>query len=139
MRYLLDTNTCIAVMRNHPAVVGWMRQLTPDDCSVSTITSYELYTGVEKCREPAKERLKVELFLETVGQLPFDEPAALESGRLRAILESRGMMIGPYDVLLAGHALAAGLILVTANTAEFSCVPGWTLENWQLPTVVVTP
>ena len=135
MRYLLDTNTCIAVMRNHPLVIQRMTGLTPDDCCVSAITSYELHTGVGKCREPESERLKVDLFLETVGQVPFDEPAARESGRLRAILESRGMMIGPYDVLLAGHALAAGLILVTANTAEFSRVPGLTLENWQLPMI----
>jgi tRNA(fMet)-specific endonuclease VapC len=133
MRYLLDTNTCITAMRHDPLVVQRMAAVTPGDCAISTITSYELFTGIEKCANPAKERSKVNLLLATVHQLMFDVPAAQEAGRLRALLEAQGRMIGPYDVLLAGHALAAGLTLVTANTGEFSRVPGLTLENWQAP------
>ncbi len=63
----------------------------------------------------------------------FDGQAAREAGRIRALLESQGCMIGPYDVLLAGQARSAGLTLVTANTGEFSRVPALSLENWQLP------
>jgi tRNA(fMet)-specific endonuclease VapC len=64
--------------------------------------------------------------------MPFDPDAARESARVRALLESQGQAIGPYEVLLAGQALARSLVLVTANTREFSRVPGLTLENWLL-------
>jgi tRNA(fMet)-specific endonuclease VapC len=129
-RYLLDTNTCIAMLRNHATVIQRAAAVTPGDCSISTITSYELHTGVEKCADPTKERAKVELLLRTLTELPFESAAAREAARIRALLESRGQSIGPYDLLLAGHALALALILVTANTQEFSRVPGLVLENW---------
>jgi tRNA(fMet)-specific endonuclease VapC len=130
-RYLLDTNTCIAVLRKNPTVVNRMASLEPDDCAVSTITSYELYTGVEKCASPSKERAKVDLLLKTVAELPFESGAAREAGRIRALLGSQGQSIGPYDLLLAGQALVLSLILVTANTNEFSRVPSLIVENWQ--------
>ena len=133
MRYLLDTNTCIAAMRNNMLVLKHMAAVSPGDCAISTITSYELYTGIEKCADPANELAKVNLLLATVCQLVFDAQAAREAGRLRALLESQGQMIGPYDILLAGHAVAAALTLVTANTGEFSRVPTLSLENWQVP------
>ncbi|MEX2141453.1 MAG: type II toxin-antitoxin system VapC family toxin [Pirellulales bacterium] len=133
MRYLLDTNTCIAAMRQDAPVLQRLGVLTPADCVISTITTYELYTGVKKCADPAKELGKVKLLLDTVGELVFDGQAAREAGRVRALLESLGTMIGAYDVLLAGHALSTALTLVSANTAEFSRVPGLSLENWQLP------
>jgi tRNA(fMet)-specific endonuclease VapC len=101
------------------------------DCAVSTVTEYELFTGVEKCANPVKERAKVHLLLSVVQQMPFDSGAAKEAARVRAILESQGQPIGPYDLLLAGQALVGSLILVTANTKEFSRVSGLILENWQ--------
>ena len=131
MRYLLDTNTCICVMRSDPAVVGRLSAVSPGDCAISTITSYELYTGVEKCSDPDRESTKVGALLHTVHTLPFDAAAAKEAARIRAVLESEGRPIGPYDVLLAGHAVAAGLILVSANAAEFSRVAGLSLDNWK--------
>jgi tRNA(fMet)-specific endonuclease VapC len=130
-RYLLDTNICIAVLRNHPLVLQRMAAVAPGDCAISNITTYELLTGVEKCTNPAKERAKVDLLLKTVSALPFDARAAQEAARIRALLESQGQSIGPYDLLLAGQALAQVLILVTANTQEFSRVPNLALENWQ--------
>jgi tRNA(fMet)-specific endonuclease VapC len=131
MRYLLDTNTCIAAMRNDARVVARMAAVSPGDCAISTVTSYELCTGVEKCADPAKELAKVNLLLATVHQFAFDTRAAQVAGRIRALLESQGRMIGPYDVLLAGQALSTGLTLVTANTGEFGRVPALRLENWQ--------
>src|SRR5947209_3026338 len=133
MRYLLDTNTCIAAMRNEARVVQRMAAVSPGDCAISTITGYELYTGVEKCADPTKELSKVNVLLATVHQLAFDARAAREAGRIRALLESQGRMIGPYDILLAGQALSAGLSLVTANTGEFNRVPALRLENWHIP------
>lgn len=132
MRYLLDTNTCVDVMRNHPNVVNRMSGIAPGDSVISTITSYELYAGIAKCASPGKEQAKVDLLLQTVNELPFDQTAAREAGRIRGLLESQGEMIGPYDVLLAAHALTAGLILVTANTNEFQRVPALTVENWRI-------
>jgi tRNA(fMet)-specific endonuclease VapC len=129
-RFLLDTNTCIAVLWNHPMVINRMATVVPGDCAISNVTSYELYTGVEKCANPAKERAKVELLLKTLAELPFDSAAAKEAARIRALLESQGQPIGPYDILLAGQGLALSLILVTANTQEFSRVPSLGLENW---------
>jgi tRNA(fMet)-specific endonuclease VapC len=66
-----------------------------------------------------------------VRELPFDAAAAREAGRLRAKLEAAGLMIGPYDVLLAAHAMTAGMTLVTDNTAEFGRITGLSLENWR--------
>ncbi|MCI0378025.1 MAG: PIN domain-containing protein [Gemmataceae bacterium] len=108
-----------------------MAATAPGDCAISTVTSYELFTGVEKCSVPAKERAKVELLLKTVHEVAFDSAAAIQAARLRAILESQGQPIGPYDTLLAGQALALSLILVSANTKEFARVSGLKLENWQ--------
>jgi tRNA(fMet)-specific endonuclease VapC len=131
MRYLLDTNTCIHVIRNEPAVVARMSASSPGECAISTITSYELCLGVEKCADPSREAAKIKILMETVHTLPFDLAAAQKAARTRAQLESQGSPIGPYDVLLAGHALAAGLILVTANTAEFKRVADLAVENWR--------
>jgi tRNA(fMet)-specific endonuclease VapC len=133
MRYLLDTNTCIAAMRNHPGVVKRMSAEPPDECAISTVTSYELYTGIAKCSWLHKEQAKIDLLLQTVHELPFDAQASREAARLRALLESQGQMIGPYDILLAGHAVAYGVTLVSANTDEFQRVPGLAVENWQVP------
>jgi tRNA(fMet)-specific endonuclease VapC len=132
MRYLLDTNTCIAIMRKHPIALQRMAAVAPADCAISTITTYELATGVAKCSDPIQEGAKVDLLIQTLHQLPFDETAAKEAARARAWLESQGQPIGPYDVLLAGQALALSLIVVTANTKEFSRVPGLVVENWQV-------
>ncbi len=129
-RYLLDTNTCIAVMRNHPRAVGRISAEAPGDCAISTITAYELYTGVEKCAKPAQEQAKVDLLLQTVIVMAFESAAAREAARIRALLESQGQPIGPYDLLLAGQALADSLIMVTSNTREFSRVPGLPLQDW---------
>ncbi|HEX5444007.1 MAG TPA: type II toxin-antitoxin system VapC family toxin, partial [Pirellulales bacterium] len=132
MQYLLDTNTCIAAMKNHPSVVARMSAAGPAACVVSTITIYELYTGVEKCADPTRERSKVSRLLASINELTFDSRAAKEAANLRAQLEAQGQMIGPYDVLLAGHAKTAALRLVTHNTAEFARVPGLPLDDWQV-------
>jgi tRNA(fMet)-specific endonuclease VapC len=129
--YLLDTNACIDLMRGKSQVVGRMSSVAPADCAVSTVTSYELYTGVEKCASPQTERAKVDLLLTTIREIPFDAAAAREAGRLRAELEAAGQMIGPYDVLLAGQAMASGMTLVTDNTAEFARITGLSIENWR--------
>ena len=132
MRYLLDTNTCIAVMRGDLKAVQRMAATSPGDCGISAITHYELHTGVAKCSNPVKEQAKVDLLLTTMHQLAFESTSARHAAQLRALLEAQGTPIGPYDVLLAGQALALSLILVTNNINEFSRVPGLPFENWQV-------
>jgi tRNA(fMet)-specific endonuclease VapC len=133
VKYLLDTNTCIAAMRNHPLVVQRLASLPPSDCVISTITVYELLTGVAKCADPARELPKVERLLQIIGQTSFDTDAAAEAAEIRAVLEAQGQTIGPYDLLLAGQAQSLQLTLVTHNTREFSRVVGLALENWEVP------
>jgi tRNA(fMet)-specific endonuclease VapC len=132
MKYLLDTNVCIAAMRGNAAVQRRLRQLTPNDCGVSTVSLYELHSGVERCRQPTSERLKVETFTRALHQLPFDHYAALHTARIRWQLEQQGKIIGPYDLMLAGQALSLGVILVTHNTSEFQRVSGLLFEDWQM-------
>ena len=131
MRYLLDTDTCVDVLRTLLPVTTRLATIPPDEVAVSTVTVYELSCGVEKCWRPERERAKVQAFLGATHVLPFLAPAGVTAARIRARLETRGESIGPYDYLLAGQALAAGLTLVTANTREFGRVPGLALENWR--------
>jgi tRNA(fMet)-specific endonuclease VapC len=131
MQFLLDTNTCIAAMRANKKVVSRLAAISPTACAISTITIYELYTGVEKCAAPTNERVKVDMIVQTYPDLHFDGMAASQAAWLRAYLESRGQPIGPYDTLLAGQALVLGLTLVTANVKEFGRVPSLNVENWE--------
>ncbi len=102
-------------MRNKPAVVSRLASVSPSACSISSVTGYEFYTGVEKCADPVREKSKVTRLLRTVSVAPFDLAAGIEAAQIRAMLESLGQMIGPYDVLLAGHAKAMASRLVSHN------------------------
>ncbi len=111
-------------------VTGKLSQVSPDECSVSTITIYELHSGVERCRSPNSERKKVNQFLGAVHRLDFNAEAALQGAQIRSNLESEGNTIGPYDLLIAGHALALGLILVTGNIKEFGRIASLRVLDW---------
>jgi len=130
VRYLLDTDTCISILRGVETTIARLRMESPDDCRISVVTTYELYAGAGKSRAPAEERAKLERFFAVVVPLPFDQSSALAAGNIRAELETAGTPIGPYDLLIAGHAQAAGLILVTGNTREFQRVKGLVIETW---------
>jgi len=130
MKVLLDTNTCIALMKGREKAVQRLQQFQPADCTISTVTSYELLTGVLKCQNPVREREKVLRLMEVVRVLPFDDAAAAKAAEVRAHLESIGKVCGPYDMLLAGHALSRGLFVATSNVSEFSRIPGLRVEDW---------
>jgi tRNA(fMet)-specific endonuclease VapC len=117
-------------MRGIAAVVDAMSRQSPADLAVSTVTECELYTGVEKCSDPERERKKVSTLVRVLVRADFDSSAAREAANIRAALERCGMMIGPYDVLLAGQARSHGLILVTSNVNEFLRVPSLGCEDW---------
>lgn len=131
MRYLLDTDTCIDLLNGVTSTVQRAASISPDDCAISTVSSYELLYGAARSRHSDRERAKVLKFIAAVHELAFDHRAAAEAARVRAELEAGGTPIGPYDILLAGHALAERLTLVTSNTREFARVPGLQNENWR--------
>ena len=130
MTHLLDTDTCIGVLRQKPGMVERLSRLAPADVAVSMVTVYELFCGVEKAGDPAKERGKVERFISAIAELPLERAAAQKAAQVRAELERQGTVIGPYDLLIAGQALAGDLTLVTGNLAEFRRVPGLKIESW---------
>jgi tRNA(fMet)-specific endonuclease VapC len=130
MTYLLDTDTCIGVLRQHPGVVQRLRQAAPADCAVSMVTVYEPFCGVAKAQDPTRERQKVERFISAIIELPLDRAGAEAAANIRAELERQGKSIGPYDLLIAGQAVASSLILVTSNVREFQRVSRLKLESW---------
>lgn len=120
----------MAVLRKNPAALGRLQSLSPDDCGISSITAYELFAGAEKASDTVKEHGKLERLFEVIDVLEFNETAAAQAAVVRAKLERAGTPIGPYDLLIAGHALALGVTLATGNTGEFKRVSGLRLEKW---------
>jgi tRNA(fMet)-specific endonuclease VapC len=130
MTHLLDTDTCIGVLRQRPGMVQRLSQIAPTDCAVSMVTVYELFCGLARALDPANERQKVERFVSAIIEMPLDRAGAEAAANIRAELERQGTPIGPYDLLIAGQAVASGLTLVTNNVGEFKRVSGLKLESW---------
>ena len=134
MRYLLDTDIFMYLCKGvHPAIANHVRAYGPGDIGISSITLAELEFGIVKSTKPEKNRRHFQEFLLPFDILPFDSGAAVEYGIVRQYLEKAGSPIGPLDTLIAAHALALGVTLVTNNQREFSRVPGLKTENWCLP------
>ena len=133
MRYLLDTDTCVAVLRGDEAAVARVREEAPDDLAVASITHYELLYGVERCegRRRARERRKVEEFLGVLHELPFTSDTARVAATVRRGLENDGRPIGPMDLLIAATAKETNLRVITRNLTEFNRVPGLICETWR--------
>jgi tRNA(fMet)-specific endonuclease VapC len=132
VKYLWDTNTCIAHLRGRfPALTKRLAREGPDIALCSVVVSEILY-GVLRSRDPAAESARSERFLQRLVSLPFDAAAAVHAARIRAHLQQAGTPIGPYDVQIAAIALANGLTVVTHNTGEFRRVPGLAVEDWQV-------
>ncbi|MBK7958565.1 MAG: type II toxin-antitoxin system VapC family toxin [Bacteroidetes bacterium] len=132
MEYLLDTNICIYIIKKKPRQV-FDKLLTLDVGSVgiSTITLAELYYGVEKSANPAKNKEALEKFLTPIEILDFGASATETYGKIRAELERNGNPIGPLDMFIAAHAKSADLTLVTNNEKEFIRVVDLKIENGQ--------
>lgn len=131
LRYLLDTNFCIRILRDRPAGLRQRFNANADALCISTIVLSELLYGAEKSARPAEHRSAVENFAQRLGVLPFDADAASHAGEIRATLAKQGQQIGPYDALIAGHARSRGLIVITGNLGEFRRVAGLRCEDWQ--------
>lgn len=126
--YLLDTNICIHLRRDHPRVRDVFARKTGEGL-ISIVTYGELRYGAEKSSQTmAIDAL--ELFLRFVRIEPLPVDAAHRYGRIRADLQRRGVVIGANDLWIAAHALAGDYTLVTDNEREFARVPGLRIENW---------
>lgn len=131
MRYLLDTNICIYLIRRRPPqVLDRFQRCAIGDIGLSTVTVAELEYGAAKSEFPAKNRQALEAFTLPLEIVSFDTAAAVAYGSVRADLERQGIPIGAMDLLIAAHALSLGVILVTNNTREFARVQGLPVENW---------
>lgn len=128
--YLLDTNIISDVIRNPDGPAARrIEQVGPKELCTSIIVAAELRYGYAKKGSP-RLLAKVEGILETIPVLPLDIPADAEYGSIRAELEAAGQPVGMNDLLIAAHANALGLTLVTDNTREFSRIRGLKVENW---------
>ena len=131
MKYMLDTNIIAYAKNNRPEIVlEKFQQHKPEDMCISAITLAELEYGVWNSSRPEQNRTALMMFLSGIQILPFEGEAAREYGVIRADLKKKGVPIGANDLLIAAHAKAAGLTLVTNNTREFERVKGLSIENW---------
>lgn len=133
IRYMLDTNTIVYATKRNPAcVLKKLLSLDPPEICISAIIMAELEYGVSHSSRPDQNRSAMLLFLSHITVLPFDADAAFEYGMIRHHLQSQGMVIGGNDMLIAAHAKAENLVLVTHNTREFSRVSGLRLDDWAM-------
>ena len=131
MTYMLDTNICIYAMKKKPEkVLQRLRAELEDGVCISSITLAELEYGMKHSSDPIRNEQALLRFLLPLSILPFGAAAASEYGEIRNYLQSRGTLIGPLDMLIAGHARAEKIILVTNNVREFERVPDLQIENW---------
>ena len=128
---MLDTNICIYIIKKRPIqVFTKLREFSPSDIGISTITLSELEFGVAKSSNPEKNKIALTEFLAPIEILPFDDCAAQEYGAIRKYLQERGTPIGPLDTLIAAHTKSIGCTLVTNNVSEFCRVPELIVDNW---------
>ncbi|WP_417657285.1 type II toxin-antitoxin system tRNA(fMet)-specific endonuclease VapC [Pseudidiomarina aestuarii] len=130
LRYLLDTNICIYIMKNRPQYLAPIFAQHARELCISSITVMELEYGVACSQQQVSNAEKLAGFLSRLTILDFDSAAAEHAARIRAHLRQCGTPIGAYDALIAGHARSLGLTVVTNDVREFERVPGLMFENW---------
>jgi tRNA(fMet)-specific endonuclease VapC len=133
MRYMLDTNILVYVLNakpRHEAVLVRFDRENPEDLVVSSITLAELRYGIEKSQRRENNRRALQRVLRALNVVAFDAKAAEACGSVRATLEATGKPVGPLDTLIAAHALALDLTLVTSNLREFVRIRGLRIESW---------
>ena len=133
LRYMLDTNLCIRLLRDRPAGLRERFNAEAASLCVSAVTLAELLCGAEKSSRPIETRRAVELFAARLEVLLFDHAAAAHYANIRASLERKGQVIGAYDMMIAGHARSRGLAVITGNLGEFTRVDGLRAEDWLPP------
>jgi tRNA(fMet)-specific endonuclease VapC len=130
MTYLLDTNICIYALKQHPSVLARLLAEARSEVALSVITEGELRAGAAKSASPTRTLRLLEHFLAPITVLDYSSSDTVSYAHVRARLERAGTPIGPMDMLIAGHAVARELTLVTNNEREFKRVAGLRVENW---------
>lgn len=128
--YILDTNTLIYFFKGMGNVPLHFLETSPQEIAIPSIVLYELEVGIAKSTSPKKRQAQLEEICSLVEVLPFGSREARFSALIRVQLEKNGTPIGPYDLLIAGTALAHRGVLVTNNTKEFARVLELKIENW---------
>lgn len=131
MRFMLDTNTCIYLIKQKPPkVLEHFKAHSVGEIGISSITLAELEYGVEKSQHVQRNKLALHEFILPLEVVPFEEKAAEAYGTVRSSLERNGMLIGSMDMLIGAHALSLGMTLVTNNTREFKRIKGLKVVDW---------
>jgi tRNA(fMet)-specific endonuclease VapC len=131
---LLDTCVCVFLIRQkQPGMLASFAAFEPGDLGISSVTESELRYGAEKSAAPGKNHHQLDHFLLSFPVLPYGSACARHYGEIRRHLEKSGTPIGSMDLLIAAHARAEKLTLVTHNTREFARVPGLLIEDWADP------
>ena len=132
MKYLLDTCTVSDFVKGQPNVLARVKATPPNLIAVSALTRMEVDYGLALNVERAKKLAPLlDAFFSAIVTLPFDAADARSAAAIRAALKTQGQPIGAYDILIAGTALARGLVVVTSNLGEFKRVSGLQLEDWR--------
>jgi tRNA(fMet)-specific endonuclease VapC len=129
VRFLLDSNAVIALLKGHRGFRARIGQHDPGDFAISAVVAHELYFGAYRSARAAENLARLDGL--RLAVLDFDKEDARRAGELRAALAAAGLPIGPYDVLIAGQALARGLTLITRNMREFQRVALLQAEDWE--------
>jgi tRNA(fMet)-specific endonuclease VapC len=133
MIYLLDTNACINFLNVRDSLIQHrLITLQPDEVVLCSVVKAELYRGAYRSTQRQNNLALLDRLSRQFASLPFDDLAAEIYGRIRAELEAIGMLIGPYDMMIAAIALANNLTLVTHNTREFGRVANLNIEDWEV-------
>lgn len=131
IHYMLDTNTCIHVIKYRPdSLLRKFSSIAVGEVAISSIVAAELWYGVALSQKKRKNEAALKNFLEYLEVLPWPSEAGPMYGRIRAHLKISGTPIGAMDLLIASHALFLGAVLVTDNIREFGRVPDLKVENW---------
>ena len=131
MIYMLDTDICIYIIKRKPSrVLERLELIQPGQLSVSAITFAELMNGAKKSQRVEANVSRLNALGEILDICSFDQQAAVAYGDVRSSLEKRGEVIGPYDLLIAAHALSLDRTLITNNEREFKRVEGLKVDNW---------
>ena len=132
MKFLLDTNVWVDYLSGrYPTVVTRIQQSPPDDLCFSSVVMAELRYGAEKSQRKCTNHRLLDTLAREVRCVDFDLDGASAYGGLRTAQERRGRPLGPYDMMIAAHALSLGLVLVTDNEREFKQVESLQVENWR--------
>lgn len=130
LKYLLDTNIVIYVLKRRPIQVQKTFNTNASRMAISSITLSELIYGAEKSQNVDQNLEAIDEFISHLEVLPYDAKTSQHYGQIKAGLEKKGEIIGENDIHIAAHTISQGLILVTNNLREFGRVPNLALENW---------